>query len=92
MVNNLEFLGLPGSGKTTIYKIAIREMSRRGILYVPIDRHATKILVPAKRGSFFSMLTRPGHYELNCLPDHLYSAKFRSFSAFVEQYPDFSKS
>lgn len=91
MVNNLEFLGLPGSGKTTIYKIAICEMSRRGILYVPIDRHATKILVPAKRGSLFSMLTRPGRNELNRLPDHLYSAKFRSFSAFVERYPDFSK-
>jgi adenylate kinase len=87
--NSLEFLGLPGAGKTTIYKLILRELASQRVPWRSIERDAAKILAPKHRGLLTKLFRGLAARELKRPPDSTSAAKYKAFAAFVRDYPDF---
>jgi hypothetical protein len=89
LANSLEFLGLPGAGKTTIFKLILRELDRRSVAYRLIERDAAKILAPNRRGFLTNLFTGLAARELKRPPDSTSSAKYEAFAVFAREHAEF---
>jgi hypothetical protein len=87
--NSLEFLGLPGTGKTTLYKLILRELGAQNVPYRLIERDAAKILAPKKRGLLTKLFRGLAARELKRPPDSTSSAKYKAYAEFVRDHPAF---
>jgi hypothetical protein len=87
--SSLEFLGLPGSGKTTLYKLMLRELDARNVPYRLIERDAAKLLAPKTRGLLTKLFRGLAARELKRPPDSISSAKYKAYAEFVRDHPGF---
>lgn len=62
----IEFIGLPGAGKTTIAQIAIEELTAAGYRCFSLSTYSDPESVDKKSGGFFRKLKTLYHFALSC--------------------------